>query len=63
MDFENSISNKDVELLIALGVPPILLAGGNNANIAPNLRLLYLETILPLVRSVNLAFERYLVIT
>lgn len=59
MDFENSISNKDVELLIALGVPPILLAGGNNANIAPNLRLLYLETILPLVRSVNSAFERY----
>lgn len=59
LDFEASISNKDRELLTALGVPPILLEGGNNANIAPNLRLLYLETILPIVRKVNSAFERY----
>lgn len=59
MDFEVSIGNKDQEILTALGVPPILLEGGNNANISPNLRLLYLETILPLVRQVTSAFERY----
>jgi hypothetical protein len=35
------------------------LSGGNNANITPNLRLFYLETVLPLVRKVISAFERY----
>lgn len=43
----------------ALGVPPILLAGGNNANISPNLRLFYLETVLPIVRGYISAVERY----
>jgi len=59
LDFEESIKTKDRDILAALGVPPILLEGGNNANIAPNLRLFYLETVLPLVRSVNSGFERY----
>ena len=59
LDFEESVQNKDELILLALGVPSILLYGGNNANISPNLRLLYLETILPLVRKVTSAFERY----
>lgn len=59
LDFEQSVQQKDREILTALGVPPILLDGGNNANIAPNLRLFYLETVLPMVRQVNSAFERY----
>lgn len=59
LDFEQSIDNKDDDILMALGVPSILLKGGNNANITPNLRLLYLETILPKVRLVTSAFERY----
>lgn len=59
LDFEESIKNKDNEILRALGIPPILLDGGNNANITPNLRLFYLETVLPLVRNVNSAFERF----
>jgi len=59
LDFEASIRAKDHDILTALGVPPILLAGGNNANIAPNLRLFYLETVLPLVRLVNSGFERF----
>jgi HK97 family phage portal protein len=59
LDFENSITQKDEALLMALGVPSILLYGGNNANISPNLRLFYLETVLPLVRKVTSAFERY----
>ena len=42
-----------------MGVPPILLDGGNNANIRPNHRLYYLETILPIVRKIGYAFERY----
>ena len=59
LDFKNSVTSKDEEILVALGVPPILVNGGNNANITPNIRLMYLETILPLVRSVNSAFERF----
>ena len=59
LDFKDSISSKDAEVLVALGVPEILLNSGNNANISPNLRLFYLETVLPLVKMVNSAFERY----
>lgn len=59
LDFESSIDNKDDDLLMALGVPSILLKGGNNANISPNLRLFYLETVLPKVRQVTSAFERF----
>ena len=46
-------------IMTAVGVPPILLAGGNNANISPNLRLFYLETVLPLVKLYVSAVERY----
>jgi len=42
-----------------MGVPPILMDGGNNANIRPNHRLYYLETVLPIVRKLNHALERY----
>lgn len=59
LDFEQSIQQKDREILMALGVPPLLLDGGNNANIAPNLRLFYLETVLPMVRQVSSGFERF----
>jgi hypothetical protein len=38
-------------------VPPVLLDGGNQANIAPNLRLFYLETIMPIVRKYISAME------
>jgi phage portal protein BeeE len=36
-----------------------MLDSGNNANIRPNMRLYYLETILPIVRKINFAFSRY----
>ena len=59
MDFDTSIKTHDDKILKALGVPPILLDGGNNANIAPNLRLLYLETIMPIVNRLVSGLERY----
>jgi HK97 family phage portal protein len=59
LDFEPSIKNKRDAILTALGVPPILLEGGNNANIRPNQRLFYIETVIPLVDKVMRAFERY----
>jgi HK97 family phage portal protein len=59
LDFQNAIAENEKIILKALGVPPILLDSGNNANIRPNLRLYYLETILPIVRKLNFALERY----
>ncbi len=59
MDFDTSIKTHDTKILKALGVPPLLLDGGNNANISPNLRLFYLETIIPIVNKYVSAMERY----
>lgn len=59
MDFDNSIKTHDTKILKALGVPPILLDGGNNANISPNLRLFYLETVMPIVNKYVSAMERF----
>ena len=59
LNFQESIKENEKIILEALGVPPILMDSGNNANIRPNHRLYYLETILPIVRKFNFAFERY----
>jgi HK97 family phage portal protein len=59
MDFDNSIKTHDTKILKAIGVPPLLLDGGNNANISPNLRLFYLETVMPIVTRYVSAIERY----
>lgn len=59
LDFEKSIETSEVEILKALGVPPLMLDSGNNANIRPNHRMYYLETILPIVRKLNFALERF----
>jgi HK97 family phage portal protein len=57
MDFDTSIKTHNTKILETLGVPPVLLDGGNQANISPNLRLFYLETILPIVRKYISAME------
>lgn len=59
LDFENSIQTAETQILKAIGVPPLLLDSGNNANIRPNHRLYYLETVLPIVRKINYALERF----
>jgi HK97 family phage portal protein len=59
LDFEASIATAETEILKVLGIPPILLDSGNNANIRPNHRLYYLETILPISEKINCALERY----
>ena len=59
MDFDVSIKTHGEKIMTSIGVPPILLAGGNNANISPNLRLFYLETVLPINRKFVSAIERY----
>jgi HK97 family phage portal protein len=59
LDFQTSITANEKIILEAMGIPPILLDGGNNANIRPNHRLYYLETILPIVKKLGCAMERY----
>ena len=59
LDFQSSIEENEKIILKALGIPPILLDSGNNANLRPNMRLYYLETILPIVRKINYAYSRF----
>ena len=59
LDFQEAIKSNEKIILEAMRIPPILLDGGNNANIRPNHRLYYLETILPIVRKIGYAFERF----
>lgn len=57
LDFDVSIKTHNVKILETIGIPPVLLDGGNQANISPNLRLFYLETIMPIVRKYVSAME------
>ncbi len=59
MDFQSAILENEKIILKSLGIPPILMDSGNNANIRPNMRLYYLETVLPIVRKLNYGLERY----
>ncbi len=59
LDFQAAIEENEKIILKALGIPPIMLDSGNNANLRPNMRMYYLETILPIVRKINFALERY----
>tara|TARA_B110000459_G_scaffold93148_1_gene104148 strand:- start:6612 stop:7826 length:1215 start_codon:yes stop_codon:yes gene_type:complete len=59
LDFAESIKANERIILEAMGIPPILLDGGNNANIRPNHRLYYLETVLPIVKKLGYALERF----
>lgn len=57
--FTESVNNSEDKVCIALGVPPILLDSGNNANLKPNLELLFYTTIIPMLRKFESAFEYF----
>jgi len=59
LDFQDGINTNEKIILKCLGIPPILLDSGNNANLRPNHRLYYLETIMPIINKIAYAFERY----
>lgn len=59
LDFQQALAENEKIVLKALGIPPILMDSGNNANIRPNMRLYYLETIMPIVQKLSSAYERY----
>ena len=57
LDFSEGIKTQELKILKALGVPPLLLDAGNNANISPNFRLFYLGTILPIMNKILASLE------
>ena len=59
LDFADSIVAHETKILKALGVPPILLESGNNANIRPNIQLFYEMTVLPIVVKFISSYERF----
>jgi HK97 family phage portal protein len=59
LDFENSVASHETKILKALGVPPVLLNSGNNANLRPNIQLFYEMTVLPIVSKLISSYERF----
>jgi len=59
LDFTTSIESNEKIILKALGVPPVLVDSGNNANLRPNHRLYYLETIIPIMKKINSALQMF----
>jgi len=59
LDFEDSVDSHETKILKALGVPPVLLNSGNNANLRPNIQLFYEMTVLPLVSKLISSYERF----
>lgn len=59
LDFMSSIESNEKVILKALGVPPVLVDSGNNANLRPNHRLYYLETIIPIIKKLNSAYTQF----
>ena len=59
MSFNDSVKDIEDKVCVALGIPPILLNSGNNANIKPNLELLFYTTIIPNLRKFESAYELF----
>ena len=59
LDLPTTIKTYEDRIYEALGIPPVLMVGGNNANINPNLRLFYLQTVLPIANLMSSAFEAF----
>lgn len=59
LDFQSAIAENEKIILKALGIPPLMMDSGNNANIRPNMRMYYLETITPIVKKLSSAYERF----
>lgn len=59
LDFSASVSDNEKTIMKAIGVPPVLIDSGNNANLRPNHRLYYLETIVPIVEKICSAYQNF----
>jgi len=59
LEFTESIKTHEDRILSALGVPPVLLNSTGNSALSPNLKLFYIQTVLPLVEKQLRALERF----
>ena len=59
LDFSEALRDKEKNVLTALGIPDILIRTGNNANVAPNLKLFYLMTVLPILEKFTSALSYF----
>jgi HK97 family phage portal protein len=59
LDFGSSIDSNEKVILKSLGIPPVLVDSGNNANLRPNHRLYYLETVLPIIHKISSAYQMF----
>ncbi|UUT40863.1 portal protein [Salmonella phage GSP001] len=53
IDFKEDIEGFNKSICLAFGVPQVLLDGGNNANIRPNIELFYYMTIIPMLNKLT----------
>jgi HK97 family phage portal protein len=59
LDIATDVAELEKNILVALGIPPLLLDSGNNANIRPNIDLFFYMTILPAARKFESAFQLF----
>ncbi len=59
LDFEDSVASHEKKIVKALGIPPVLMDSGNNANLRPNIQLFYEMTVLPITAKVIASYERF----
>lgn len=59
LDFEDSVASHEKKILKALGIPPVLMDSGNNANLRPNIQLFYEMTVLPITAKVIASYEKF----
>lgn len=57
LDFKDDLDRFEKNICLALGVPQVLIDGGNNANIRPNIELFYYMTIVPMLNKVSSAIS------
>ena len=57
LDVSTDVEGFEEKAALALGIPYVLLQGGNNANIRPNVELMFHLTILPMMKKFESAFE------
>lgn len=57
LDFEQDLARFEKNVCVTLGVPSVLIDGGNNANIRPNIELFYYMTIIPMLSKMESALK------
>lgn len=57
LDFEQDLARFEKNVCVTLGVPQLLIDGGNNANIRPNIELFYYMTIIPMLSKMESALR------